>query len=229
MGAGTASTGRTNGVAAGRVTGTRHPGPGGRPPVSRIKVGVVTVVVLVVVAAVTAAALALRPGHPAVRHSSHGASARPSASASVTVLTPRRARGFDETSANAGFAIDGKPDTAWQTQFYLNNPVFGGLKTGSGLILDMGKQVRLSSVAIEFGPTPGRTSRSRWATTAAGPSRRSARSRPWRRRATWPEDCTRSGQLRRNRAIRAHLVHPPAAGGGRAEAANTRPRSSTST
>jgi hypothetical protein len=144
-----------NGVAAGQRDRSRHPAPGGRPPVSRIKVGVVTVLVLAVVAAVTAGALALRPGHPAVPQGGHSASARPSASAAATILAPRRARGFDEPSANASLAIDSAPNTAWQTQFYLGNPVFGGLKTGSGLLLDMGKEVRLSSVTVEFGPTSG--------------------------------------------------------------------------
>jgi hypothetical protein len=33
--------------------------------------------------------------------------------------------------------------------------VFGGTKTGTGLILDMGRQVRLSSVRVTFGSIPG--------------------------------------------------------------------------
>jgi hypothetical protein len=146
-----------DGVAAGqRDRPTRSgPGPGGRAPVSRIKVGVVTMLVLAVVAAVTAAALALRPAPQAAGNGGQSPTATPSASAASAVLTPLRARGFAEPSAQADLAIDGKPNTAWQTQFYLNNPVFGGLKTGSGLILDMGKEVKLSSVTVEFGPTPG--------------------------------------------------------------------------
>jgi putative peptide zinc metalloprotease protein len=84
----------------------------------------------------------------------------------VTVLTPVSASGFDplsgpgsdpsdENSALARYAIDDDPGTAWQTQYYLGSPFFGGLKTGSGLILDMGRQVRLRSVTITFGPVPG--------------------------------------------------------------------------
>ncbi len=144
-----------DGVASGQRDRTRYPASGGRPPVSKVNVGVITVLVLAVVAAVTAAALVLRPGHPAARHGRPSAAARPSASPSTLLLTPRRARGFDETSSHAGLAIDGNPDTAWQTQFYLGNPVFGGLKTGSGLLLDMGKQVKLSSATVQFGPTSG--------------------------------------------------------------------------
>jgi hypothetical protein len=144
-----------DGVAAGQRDRPTRPGNGGRAPVSRIKVGVLTMLVLAVVAAVTAAALALRPTSQAARQGGHSPTATPSASNASAVLTPQRARGFAEPSAGAGLAIDGNPGTAWQTQFYLNNPVFGGLKTGSGLILDMGKAVRLSSVTVEFGPTPG--------------------------------------------------------------------------
>src|SRR6202042_3112609 len=71
------------------------------------------------------------------------------------ILKPVSAQGLDETSADASMAIDGSSRTAWKTQFYRGNPVFGGLKTGSGLLLDMGKQVRLSSVKVLLGPTAG--------------------------------------------------------------------------
>jgi hypothetical protein len=47
------------------------------------------------------------------------------------------------------------PATSWQSQYYLGSPVFGGLKAGSGLIVDMGRKVRLSSVTVMFGTTPG--------------------------------------------------------------------------
>ena len=84
----------------------------------------------------------------------------------AVVLTPVSAHGFDalanpgsdpgdENDKVASYAIDGDPATAWSTQYYYGNPVFGGLKTGSGLILDIGKQVRFKSVTVTFGPTPG--------------------------------------------------------------------------
>ena len=84
----------------------------------------------------------------------------------AAVLTPVSAAGFDalvglkgdpfnENSREAPYAIDGNPATAWQTQYYMGSPVFGGLKKGTGLILDMGKQVWLSSVTVTFGPMPG--------------------------------------------------------------------------
>jgi putative peptide zinc metalloprotease protein len=84
----------------------------------------------------------------------------------AAVLDPVSAAGFDalespqedpsdENSANAKYAIDGNPATAWSTQYYMGNPVFGGLKTGTGLIIDMGKQIRISSVTVTFGSSPG--------------------------------------------------------------------------
>ena len=88
------------------------------------------------------------------------------AGSAAAVLTPVSAHGFDaltspgsdpgdENDDLAGYAIDGNPSTAWQTQDYYANPVFSGLKTGTGLILDMGRPVRLRSVTVTFGPAPG--------------------------------------------------------------------------
>ena len=71
------------------------------------------------------------------------------------MLEPVAAAGVDETSASAAQAIDADPATAWHTQYYLGNPVFGGLKKGGGLILDMGRPVRINSVTVTFGPVPG--------------------------------------------------------------------------
>ena len=95
---------------------------------------------------------------------SGSASASPSVAAN-TVLTPVSAGGFDalggandpgnEDNAGAPMAIDGNPSTSWHTQFYDGNPVFGGLKQGTGLILDMGKPVSLRSVTVTFGPEAG--------------------------------------------------------------------------
>ncbi len=88
----------------------------------------------------------------------------PQAVPAGVVLTPVSAHGFDPLSSNdpgdenddlAAYAIDGNPSTCWQTQRYLGSPLLGGLKKGTGLILDMGGQVRLSSVTVTFGSAPG--------------------------------------------------------------------------
>lgn len=83
----------------------------------------------------------------------------------VSVLKPVKADGFDplssvaddpqnENDSQARFAVDGNPSTAWHSQFYLSAK-FGNLKSGTGLILDMGKRVKLSSVTVSLGATPG--------------------------------------------------------------------------
>jgi putative peptide zinc metalloprotease protein len=101
---------------------------------------------------------------PMVLPSQPGRPAHP-AGLEGAVLTPVSAQGFDalrspasdpgdENNDLARYAIDGNPATAWQTQYYYN-PVFSGLKTGTGLMLDMGRPVRLRSVTITFGPAPG--------------------------------------------------------------------------
>jgi hypothetical protein len=116
-------------------------------------------VAVLVVAAIVAAAWSFshNPVHGPAQAGRNG-KPPPSTAASV-VLTPVSAHGFDplgndpgnEDDAGAGYAIDGSPSTFWHTQYYDNNPVFGGLKKGTGLILDMGRQVRLSQVQVQFG------------------------------------------------------------------------------
>ncbi len=89
---------------------------------------------------------------------SPSSSSAPSAAASI-VLTPVSANSFDalgndggnEDGAGAKYAIDNNPSTFWHTDYYLTYPALGNLKKGTGLILDMGKQVRLSQVVVQFG------------------------------------------------------------------------------
>jgi hypothetical protein len=112
-------------------------------------------VIVVVLAAVGVAWSVSRGGHhgtrPATlpRHSS-----APSAAAAV-VLKPVAATavgpGGGDDTAQAQLAIDGSAATAWHTSFYIGDPVFGGLQKGTGLLLDMGKQVRLNQVVVQFG------------------------------------------------------------------------------
>ncbi len=133
--------------------------PRARPPVRRD--GTARAVVIAVVAVLVAAGLAWAAYH-SLRGSSHGPRSSPAHSSAPArtatgsvVLTPVGATGFDENGANANFAIDNNPSTAWITSWYNGSPFFGGLKNGSGLILNMGKAVRLSSVQVTFESTPG--------------------------------------------------------------------------
>jgi serine/threonine protein kinase len=136
----------------------------GRPMVTRL--AVVLVVLLVLAAIGTGVYSLTRPhGGAGTPPSKSGSSSASASGAANTVLTPVGAEGYDalglandagdEDNAGAKLAIDGNPSTAWHTQFYVSNPVFGGLKQGTGLLLDMGKQVSLRSVQVTFGPEAG--------------------------------------------------------------------------
>jgi len=117
------------------------------------------------VAVIAVAAFTLWPGGGSSGGS--GPSGRPTSpvAASVSILHPVGATGFDpltspandrgdEMSSLAKYAIDSSPRTDWVSQWYFS-PEFGALKTGSGLIIDMGKPVRFSSVTVTFGNSPG--------------------------------------------------------------------------
>jgi len=137
----------------------RYPAPA-RGGASRALLGVV---VVLVIAAVVATALVI--GKSLQKSGSHKAGGTPSAKASTapagsTVLKPAGVDTFnilgtdDEDAVAAPLAIDigpGSLKTAWTTEYYKDNPKFGGLKSGTGLLLDMGRPVRLSQVGVLFG------------------------------------------------------------------------------
>jgi hypothetical protein len=121
---------------------------------------IIGVVVVLALAVAGAAAWSLTRGsnNPAAPSPGRTQSTSPSAAA-VELLKPVSADSFDvygndggnENADDAPYAIDGSTSTAWHTDYYFGNPVFGGLKTGTGLILNMGKKVRLSQVKVQFG------------------------------------------------------------------------------
>jgi hypothetical protein len=135
--------------------------PGGHSAAAR---AVISVVIVLVLAAVGVAAWSLsRSLHhsPATTPSqSSSSSSSPSAAAAAVPLKPVSASVYnplgdpnDDDPSGTAAAIDGDTSTAWHTSFYVDNPVFGGTKAGSGLILDMGRPVRLSQLTIQFGAT----------------------------------------------------------------------------
>ncbi|MBO0816095.1 MAG: protein kinase family protein [Actinobacteria bacterium] len=85
-------------------------------------------------------------------------SASPSA-APASVLEPRSATAFGpfggDNASQADLAIDSQPGTSWSTDSYRGSPRFGNLYDGTGLMLDMGKRVDVSSVTVTFGNVPG--------------------------------------------------------------------------
>jgi transcriptional regulator with XRE-family HTH domain len=69
----------------------------------------------------------------------------------------------------AQFAITRDASAPWQSQWYVT-PEFGMLKTGTGLLFDMGRRVTVTSVALELGPYAGADLQLRVGSTA-GPLR----------------------------------------------------------
>jgi serine/threonine protein kinase len=139
----------------------RRRGPGSeRSAASR---GIISVVIVVALAAIAATAWMISSSMhkgTASASSSQSPSGTQSASpaASVAVLKPAGVSTFNaynpgngEDAEHAGLAIDGDRGTAWATQWY-GSPKLGGLKPGTGLLLDMGRPVTLSQVEVLFGP-----------------------------------------------------------------------------
>jgi len=109
-------------------------------------------------------------------HSSHSApkpgpssthSARPRVSPAAapppgsTVLQPASITAFGPGGPRHGdhpgtvfLATDGSPATAWQSNWYATAR-FGGLQGGTGLLLDMGRKVAVSSLQVTLGLAPG--------------------------------------------------------------------------
>jgi hypothetical protein len=122
------------------------------------------VVVAVVVVVVVGTVLALNLG----RGSGGGSgAAQPPASPSASetpsgVRVPiSRVTDFDpladppeENPGLAKLAIDGKPGTAWQTVTYRGNPKLGGLKSGVGLLVDLGKRTTVGQVQLKLDGRP---------------------------------------------------------------------------
>jgi hypothetical protein len=131
-------------------------GPGRPGSAPRARGVIAALVAVAVVAGLTFAVLHFVNGHSSGH--SGGAINHPAAHShgpGAAVLTPASDQAIADTNNNVAAAIDNNPSTSWQTQFYIGNAVFGGLKPGAGLLLNMGKSVRLSSVTVTFGPIPG--------------------------------------------------------------------------
>lgn len=60
----------------------------------------------------------------------------------------------NENAADAHFAIDGDPATAWHTLTYYNNPAFGGLKPGAGIVFDLGQPAQVIDVTLTLSNAP---------------------------------------------------------------------------
>jgi serine/threonine protein kinase len=160
-----ARPGYDTGSAAGR-----RPPPGGFEPDGfqdgrRRGAGRLTILALVavVVVGLCIAGFALARS-PRNAHSGHSPAASSHTSAQIRVLAPVAAAGFDalrtaaedpsdENSSLAPNLISHDP-AGWNTEWY-ESAEFGGYKSGTGVILDMGKPVKITTVVITFGNEPG--------------------------------------------------------------------------
>lgn len=117
-----------------------------------------SVVVVLVLAAVAAGAWLVSNGlgKPGGSEAAGGANAGTGSSSSNSVsLQPVGGQSFnilgtgDEDPQDAQNPISGS-SPAWTTQHY-TSARFGGLKSGTGYLVDMGKSVKLSQVTVQFG------------------------------------------------------------------------------
>ncbi len=145
----------------------RPSGGGRKPPAphSAAARAVISIVIVLVLAAVGVAAWSvsrsLHHSPTTTPSQSSSSSSSPSSAAAAAPLKPVSASVYnpapntsgDDDPSGASAAIDSDTSTSWHTSFYVDDPVFGHLKPGAGLLLDMGRAVRLSQVAIQFGTT----------------------------------------------------------------------------
>jgi cytoskeletal protein RodZ len=154
-----------------RPDGERRPAetPGGRRPnwAAVLALALLAVVAFIGYRLATAGsgrAPAAAPGHgrPATARPSATATPRATPSASpITTLTPVSAAAFGpggtaqgDNPQNARLALVGDPATPWYTSWYATAR-FGNLQSGTGLLLDLGRPVTVTSAQITLGHIPG--------------------------------------------------------------------------
>jgi hypothetical protein len=149
------------GYRGGQYEPAQYQGPE-RRGTSRALMTVVVVLVLVLIAAVVwVVGFRTTTGNTAgnsgagtgTSHSKTGHSTAPKTAALKPVGdTTFNIFGTDsENASQAPNAIDGSASTFWNTNAYQNYPKFGNLKSGTGLLINMGKKVRLGKVQVTVG------------------------------------------------------------------------------
>jgi cytoskeletal protein RodZ len=96
---------------------------------------------------------------PKAKPAGSPSSAKPSSSPSPQNLQPVNASAYGpwgvtgDNPQAAGMAIDASSSTAWQTNPY-SSPDFGGLQTGTGLLIDLGQPETIVTAELNIG-SPG--------------------------------------------------------------------------
>ncbi len=130
---------------------SQHPAPGGQP--SSAPAGTAGVQGSTSPVSPTAAASAAPSVVPSTAPSA-SAPARPVAARALSVASVAAfGPGGGDDAGNAALALSGDPATPWRTDWYAT-PDFGDLYAGTGLLLDMGRTVTVTSVRLSLG-TPG--------------------------------------------------------------------------
>jgi hypothetical protein len=162
-----------------RQHGRADPAPGRRAVTTGAVLGIAIVVVLAVIGV---------GGWVLSHHKSGGAPGRTHsqssrAAAANNVLTPQGAAATDD-SGQARLVIDANTQTFWHSSYYLGSPYFGHLTTGIGLVLNMGKQVKISQIQVLFGPSKGANVQIKMSNSPVPPSPASAAALPTVAKAT---------------------------------------------
>ena len=119
------------------------------------------IIAAVVLAVVFGTILAVNLGRGGGTLPFTGPDPTPEATPSSVVLKIAGAKDFDpesdtgeENPDEVGRAIDGDKASAWRTLTYRGNPALGGLKSGVGLFVDLGKDQKPASLTVRFNGAP---------------------------------------------------------------------------
>lgn len=95
------------------------------------------------------------------RSTNNGGSDKINDSSPVRVLPVQRVADFDplgqdgeENPDQARLATDGNIKTGWRTSTYLGSPLLGGVKSGVGIVLDLGGPREVDSLRIQLQGAP---------------------------------------------------------------------------
>jgi cytoskeletal protein RodZ len=136
--------GKTQRTAA---TTSQHPVRGGQPtPVPSVTPSVQA-------SGARASPTATPSASPAATPSAAPVAVQALTPASVAAFGPAGTADGDDPQ-QAGLAVSGDPATPWNTDWYATSD-FGDLQAGTGLLLDMGRTVTISSVRLSLGGSGG--------------------------------------------------------------------------
>jgi serine/threonine protein kinase len=143
-----------------------HPVPGADPEQPRRRWLRRTLVLFLVLALAVAMFVAFQLGKDDNSPSSRGSGTPTSAAPPTPVVTGTpipivQAGDFDpegdppeENPQQVPRAFDDNPTTSWQTSVYRGDPRLGGLKSGVGLVIDLGSQQEVGSVEVRLIGSP---------------------------------------------------------------------------